>query len=113
MADWFHNTGRRQGRPRDRVIDDARAVIMERFFREDVKLVYYGRQVEVALERQFFHWITNRALNELAASQDIRGETDETKQYAPHFYWPRRHRYPKRQMAEIGGLVAEFSEPRF
>jgi hypothetical protein len=113
MADWFSNNGRRQGRPRDRVIDEAKAVIMERFFRDDTKQVYYGRQVEVALERRFFHWITNRALNELAASREIFFETDETKAYAPHFYWPRRHRYPKRQMAEIGGVVAEFSEPGF
>lgn len=75
--------------------------------------VYYGRQIEVALEGQFFHWITKRALNELAAGNEIKFETDETKPYAPHFYWPRRHRYPRRQIAEIGQLVAEFSDPVF
>jgi hypothetical protein len=112
MVDWFDNT-RRPPRPRDRRIDEAKTAVMEQFFRDDTKQVYYGRQIEVALEREFFHWITNRALNELAGSQEIRFETDEIKNYAPHFYWPRRHRYPKRQMAEIGGLVTEFSEPGF
>jgi hypothetical protein len=113
MGDSFGNNRRRQERPRDRVIDEAKVVIMERLFRDDTKEVYYGRQVEIALERQFFHWITNRALNELAASREILFASDETKPYAPHFYWPRRHRYPKRQMADIGRLVAEFSEPGF
>src|SRR6266403_4901610 len=113
MGDQFTNNGRRQPCPRDRQIDEAKTVVMEQFFRDDAKQVYYGRQVEVALEQRFFRWITNRALNELAASQEIRFETDETKPYAPHFYWPRRHRYPKRQMVEIGRLVAEFSESGF
>src|SRR5580700_7822291 len=93
---------RRPPRPRDRMIDVAKGVVFERFFRDDVKEVYYGRQIEVALEKEFFHWITNRALNELAGSGDIMVETDPTKEYAPHFYWPRRHRYPRRQITEIG-----------
>jgi hypothetical protein len=113
MAKSFNNSGRGHGRPRDRVIDEAKAVLMDQFFRDDAKEVYYGRQVEVALENNFFHWITKRALNELAASREIVFTTDETKAYAPHFYWPRRHRYPRRQMVEIGRLVAEFSEPGF
>ncbi len=113
MADWFDNDGERRERPRDRVIDEAKIVLMEQFFRDDAKEVYYGRQIEVALENQFFHWITKKALNELAASREIVFETDKEKEYAPHFYWPRRHRYPKRQMAEIRRLVLEFSEPGF
>jgi hypothetical protein len=113
MVDTFDNNGRRQERPRDRVIDQAKAVLMDQFFRDDMKEVYYGRQVEVALEDKFFHWITKKALNELAASREIVFETDKEKNYAPHFYWPRRHRYPRRQIAEIGRLVTEFSEPGF
>ena len=113
MVDWFNNDRRRRPRPRDRAIDEAKAVIVERFFRDDMRQVYYGRQIEVALENNYFHWITKRALNELAASREIIFETDESKRYSPHFYWPRRHRYPRRQIAEIGRLVAEFSEPNF
>jgi Resolvase, N terminal domain len=113
MADWFYNNGQRQERPRDRVIDEAKIVLMEQFFRDDAKEVYYSRQIEVALENQFFHWITKKALNELAASREIVFQTDEDEEYAPHFYWPRRHRYPKRQIVEITRLVSEFSEPGF
>jgi hypothetical protein len=86
---------------------------MERFFQDDGKAVYYGRQLEVALEKTFYHWITKKALNELAASGKIAFETDEVREYSPHFYWPVRHRYPRRQIAEILGLVGEFSEPGF
>lgn len=30
-----------------------------------------------------------------------------------HFYWPRRHRYARRQIAETLNLIAEFSHPEF
>jgi hypothetical protein len=112
MGDRFDNN-RRPQQPRDRVVDEAKLVLMEQFFRDDAKEVYYGRQIEIALESQFFHWITKKALNELAASREIVFQTDEEKEYAPHFYWPRRHRYPKRQIAEITHLVTEFSQPGF
>jgi hypothetical protein len=112
MVRSFDSQGRRF-RPRDRVIDEAKVVVMERFFKDDVKEVYYGRQIEVALENTFFHWITNRAINELVGSGEIMFAADEMRPYAPHFYWPRRHRYPRRQIAEIGRLVTEFSAPDF
>jgi len=51
MGRSFESQGRRF-RPRDRVIDEAKIVVMERFFKDDVKEVYYGRQIEVALENE-------------------------------------------------------------
>jgi hypothetical protein len=60
-----NNDRQGHGRPRDRVIDEAKAALMERFFREGTKEVYYGRQIEFALENDFFHWITKRAFPSL------------------------------------------------
>jgi hypothetical protein len=56
--------------PRDGKIDDAKALLMERYFPPDGRTVYYGRQLEVALE-PIFHWITRCALNELTAERRI------------------------------------------
>lgn len=57
-------------RPRDRQIDEAKKVIMDRYLGSGTN-VYYARQIEIWLEKVFFHWITKRALNELAASRQV------------------------------------------
>jgi hypothetical protein len=98
---------------RDRVIDEAKAVLLEKFFPKGSTGVYYGRQVEVRLERQFFHWITSRALNELVEDGVLRFSEEQTGHHKAHFYWSRQHRYARRQIAEILALIAEFSQPDF
>lgn len=100
-------------RPRDRVIDAAAAVLMERFFPDDGKTVYYTRQLEIALEDQFFHWITSKAANELAARGIIASAEEDRGQYVARFFWPRRHRYPRRQIRAAVALIDEFSAPLF
>lgn len=57
-------------RPPDRKVAEAKAVIMERFFGGG-KDVFYSRQIEIWLENDFFHWITKKALRELAAERQI------------------------------------------
>jgi hypothetical protein len=71
-------------RPRDNKVDDAKAVLLPRFFPEDGRAVYYGRQLEIALERDFFHWITKKALNELAAERSIKFAVEETEHHRAH-----------------------------
>jgi hypothetical protein len=101
-------------RPRDSKVDEARSVLLERFFPQDGKGVYYGRQLEVALEREFFHWITKKALNELGAEKRIDRAVERGRfGQQVHFYWPLRHRYPRRQIRETLALIDEFSNPEF
>lgn len=86
---------------------------MQEYFPEDGTNVYYGRQLEIWLEDTFFHWITKKALNELKEDREINfAEVTHGTQRA-HFYWPRKHRYPRRQISEIGRLIEEFSDSRF
>jgi hypothetical protein len=103
----------RAERPRDSKVDEARAALMERFFPADSRNVYYGRQLEVALETEFFHWITKKALNELAAERRINLAVEQTGTHRAHFYWPLGHRYPRRQIRKTLALIAEFSSPNF
>ena len=104
MSDDFDNGFYEEKRPRDHVVDAAKQVLLDRHFPRDGTQVYYGRQLEVWLERTFFHWITKKALNELVAEHRINFTPETTEHYTAHFYWPLRHRYPRRQIAEILGL---------
>jgi hypothetical protein len=41
--------------------DRARAQLLAHF-EDNPQSVFYSRQLEVMLEREYFHWVTNRAL---------------------------------------------------
>jgi hypothetical protein len=110
FEDHFAET---EGRPRDSKVDDAKAVLVERFFPEGSKEVFYGRQLEVKLEREFFHWITKKALNELVQEGSVAFCKESAGYLKAHFYWSRRHRYPRRQIRKTLALIAEFSDPNF
>jgi hypothetical protein len=86
-------------------------VLLARYFPENGRGVYYGRQLEIALEREFFHWITKRALNELARERSVQLTAEKIGQFEAHFYWPLRHRYPRRQIKQSLTLINEFSQP--
>jgi hypothetical protein len=52
---------------RDEKTDEAKAALMTELFDREPKRVVYERQATVLFERRFFHWITARALKELAS----------------------------------------------
>jgi hypothetical protein len=103
-----------EARPRDSKVDEVKDVLLSDFLGKDAgEVVYYGRQLEVQLERSYFHWITKRGLNELKAEGAIGFTQKKLGDVTAHFYRPRRHRYPNRQMNESMGLIREFSAPEF
>jgi hypothetical protein len=103
-----------EARPRDSKVDEVKEVLLSDFLGKDAgEVVYYGRQLEVQLERSYFHWITKRGLNELKAEGAIGFTQKKLGDVTAHFYRPRRHRYPNRQMNESMGLIREFSAPEF
>ena len=48
----------KEPRSRDPKTDEARARLVS-LFAENPTRVYFGRQIEVFLEKEFFHWITS------------------------------------------------------
>jgi hypothetical protein len=48
----------------DRWIEPAKRAVMERFSTNTTDLAY-SRQICVGVEREYFHWVTRRALGEL------------------------------------------------
>jgi hypothetical protein len=85
--DFSDHFPERQERPRGTKVDEAKAVLLARYFPLDGRNVYYGRQLEVALEQEFFHWITKRALNELAQEMSVNFAAEKTDLYEAHFYF--------------------------
>jgi len=87
--------------------------LMSEYFPEKGAGVYYGRQLEIWLERTFFHWITKKGLNELFKEGRIGFKSEKAGHLKAHFYYPRRHRYPRRQIKKTLSLIGKFSDPEF
>jgi len=98
---------------RDDKIDDARTAILD-FFTQNREEVFYERQITVIFERYYFHWITVKALLELAAGGSINSQMLELVPGVPiRFFWARGNRYWKRQAGRVTNLVRRFSENSF
>ena len=48
----------------------ARARLLAHF-EDHLEAVFYSRQLEVIFEREFFHWVTNRALRRLVEEAEL------------------------------------------
>src|SRR5215472_8946979 len=100
-------------RPRDPVVDQAKDAIRA-FFEHERANVFYKQQLEVIFEDDFFHWVTSRALSELAAEGHIAEETEELPGIGIiKLYHSKAHRYWRRQAQDVIALVTQFSSPAF
>jgi hypothetical protein len=101
-------------RPRDTKIDEAKYALMSEILAPDGSGVFYGQQIEVLYENRFYHWITGRALNELAKEGKVNSKREPLGTGTSiRFYSPRRNRYWRRKMLELKALVQEYSDPVF
>lgn len=104
---------RRKGGLTDRVEVEAIGRLRQ-FFDANREKVFSARQIEVRLEDDYFHWITERALRELAEEGSIKLEQRQLAHGAPiNFVWHRSNRYTRRPLAELLRLVNEYSHPDF
>ncbi|HLC41870.1 MAG TPA: hypothetical protein VJO34_09625 [Methylomirabilota bacterium] len=100
-------------RPRDPKTDEAKARLVT-LFEENPERVFFGRQIEVLLEREFFHWITSRALAELIAERGIKSQKVALRTGVEvKFCTAKGNRYWKRQAKKVGGLILQYSDHEF
>ncbi len=98
----------------DRSVFEAKRVIIEEVFGPHPESVFYERQLQVQLEKRFFHWITGYALHELCQEGAIRTERlPLLGQTRIRFYWSNTLRSWKRTANHIVKLVARYSVPEF
>jgi hypothetical protein len=99
--------------PEDPAVVEASRQIIELFERHPDS-VYYETQLAVKLEKQFFHWVTSRALKELRIAEQIGSELQELAgSTRVRFFFSRRNRYWRRRATAIKKVVLKFSEPEF
>jgi hypothetical protein len=98
-------------RPSDPQVDTAKGILLANYFPDGSVTVFYGRQLELALERKFFHWITTKALNELEREGRIKAIQESLGYLTAKFYFHPRHRYPRRQIKSALALIVEYSNP--
>jgi hypothetical protein len=99
-------------RPRDPTIDHA-IERLKGFFDASPQRLFYSTQIETSLEREFFHWITGKALLELANSNQIKRESIKLHGQNINFYASRKHRYIQRELKSMLGLLNRIFDPEF
>jgi len=100
--DWEpdYREAEEEARPRDPVIDEAKDAL-RRFFDAERAEVFYQRQLTIIFEQTYFHWITARALTELAAEGHIAADVEPLPPTGTiTLYRATGHRYWRRQAQE-------------
>jgi hypothetical protein len=83
-----------------------------RIFDKERKRVFYSRQLEIMFEKDFFHWITNRALHRLFERKVILSEKRAMKGGGEiSLYWNKDFRYYRRAAKDVANLVEEYADP--
>lgn len=82
------------------------------FFNGNRQQVFFSRQLEVQNEKEYFHWITNRAIRDLEEDGLIKSEWRELTTGAKiKLVWHRGYRFYKRAAVQLVSLVEEYSDP--
>jgi hypothetical protein len=101
------------GYQRDEKIDQARDALQQ-FFRDNAQEVFYERQLTILFEDRFFHWITVKALHELARDGVIQTDILELSTGVHiRFFRSPTNRYWRRQANAAMRLVRRFSANEF
>ena len=81
---------------------------------ENPDTVFYETQLAVIFEKNFFHWVTSRALRDLREAGKINSALEELSPKVPlRFYFSRRCRYWKRKAVELRQVVLAYSDQTF
>jgi len=98
--------------PRDPAIDRAIQKLSD-FFLATPRRLFYSTQIETTLERDFFHWITGKALLEMAQTREIHRIPETIQEKTVNFYAHPGHRYWRRELGEIRQLLDRIFHPDF
>jgi hypothetical protein len=99
--------------PRDSFVDLAKEDVKKLFSKES-ESVFYQRQLQVIFEKEYFHWVTVRALSELVQEEILAAEVLPLPGTGTiTIYRSIGYRYWKRDADEIVKLVSRFSDSAF
>lgn len=98
--------------PRDSAIDEALPRVLQ-MFRDSPTQVFYSTQIETRLERDYFHWITNKALSELGNGGKLQRMTEVVQGRGVNFYAHPTLRYWRREQQRLQKLLEKMFDPDF
>jgi hypothetical protein len=81
--------------------------------------VFYERQLQVRFERRFYHWITSRALDQLAQDGAVLSVPlplafgESGGEVTLRFFFSRKLRFWTRKAGAVAKLVAAYCDPTF
>jgi hypothetical protein len=85
---------------------------LELFFDQHRENVFFSNQLAVQNEREYFHWVTSRAVDDLVGLGAIMTETRPLAGGSSiKLLWHRSHRYYKRDAKRLITLVEEYGSP--
>lgn len=99
-------------RPRDTQVDAAIMAVFK-IFENEPSRVFYSTQIETILERTYFHWITNKALSELAAAGKVQKVSSVVVGNRVNFYSHTKNRYWRRDANKLQTLLEKIFDPDF
>jgi hypothetical protein len=80
------------------------------FFEDNPEAVFYSRQLEIMFEREYFHWVTNRAIRRLVDEGRIISEARKLDLGSEiKLLWHKKFRFYKRAAKEVFDLVNQYS----
>jgi len=89
--------------------DKARARLLAHFI-DNQERVFYSRQLEVLFEREFFHWVTNRALRRLISEGHVLSEPRLLDIGSTiKLVWYKSYRFYKRAATDVFDLVNRYA----
>ncbi len=96
---------------RDETIDEVKEEIVA-FFNQKKKEIFYLRQIQIMFEKKYFHWITEKAVNELVEEGYLRKHEKPLKKgIRLIFVFHKSYRYFKKKVKIKSEVVKEFSDP--
>ena len=94
---------------RDTEEEKARSRLLTHFI-DNPESVFYSRQLEVLFEREFFHWVTNRALRRLVEERHVLMESRRLSLGSEiKLVWYKSNRFYKRAANAVFELVDQYS----
>lgn len=99
-----------QEHPRDAKIDQAKKSVRVLLDANSAS-VFYIKQLQVLLEREFFHWITGRAVGELVMEGSVGYEDAALAKGRARFVFNKSHRYRIRQITRAVQAIERYSTP--
>lgn len=109
LDDFYDDSAERPPDPKE---VEARDYLRD-FFEKKKAQVVFSRQLEVQLEHKYFHWITNRALRNLAFGEGLLNVEKRKLPRAGYvtLYWHKSFRYYKRAANHVAQVIDEYANP--